>query len=300
MIYAVDGTELFNAYDVNGASLNLAYDIDENIVFSVGERPWDEEITIEKLYNSSASTYYYVVTIPQTRSNGENQYPFVFVPNGDNGGTMSTLTMMQTYGFYMGMNAGYFDYSETGSYKPYGITIQNGVLIREDANTPSWFQTNNYTLTIDANGKLGYAGTMASGLTSQELLNAGVVSAVLGLVPLVVDGVASGVESPQWTSTDRAQRQIIGQYSNGDYCIITAEGRNYDSSSGFTITEAQSLCLSMGLDFAMAVDGGGSTETVIGDMQLNKIYDGTYGRVVPTYIVFNGTDRFSVPNGGNS
>lgn len=291
MIYNYNGAALNSAYTLSGTGLNQAYNIVGIKVFQSGAS-WLDEVTIEKLYNSSASTYYYVVTIPQTRTNGEKQYPFVFVPNGASGGTMSTLTMVQTYGFYMGMNAGYFDAFQTGSRSPYGITIENGVLIEEDS---SYF-TSNYTMTIDEDGQLGYAGTMDSGVTAQSVLNDGAISAILGLVPLVVNGVASGVESTWWSSTERAQRQIIGQYSNGDYCVITAEGRSYDSSSGFTVTEAQNLCLNMGLQFAMMLDGGGSTETVIDGEQLNTVYEGTTGRIVPTYIVFNGTDTFSVPN----
>ena len=52
----------------------------------------------------------------------------------------------------------------------------------------------------------------------------------------------------------------------------------------------------MGLKFAFALDGGGSTETVIGETQINTIYEGTYGRKVPTYIIFNGTGIFNVPS----
>lgn len=288
-IYGIDGTVVSPVYNKDGSILLVAYSISGTVIYSAS---WEDEITVVKLRNESANTNYYVIRITQTRPNGEKQYPFVYVPNGADGGSMSTLTMMQNSGFYFGMNGGYFDNNETGSKKPYGVTIEDSTLIREDI---SQFR-NNYTLTIDVDGELGYLGTFNSGITAQDVINSGAVSAILGLVPLVVNGQASGVESSWWTSTERAQRQIIGQYSNGDYCIITCEGRNYDNSSGFTVTEAQNLCLSMGLDFAMMVDGGGSTETVIGTEQINTIYEGTTGRIVPTYIVFNGMDTFSVPN----
>lgn len=292
MIYSLNGTELSEAFDIAGSGLDYAYDISGNVVFQ-SVIPWDEEITVEKKYNSTASTYYYVIRIPQTRSDGSKQYPFVFAPNGSNGGTMSTLTMMQTYGFYMGINAGVFDLSETRTKKPYGILVQNGVSIECINN--SWFDETSFTLTIDGNGELGYKGTVESGVTAQAVINDGAVSAVSGFIPLVSDGVAITV-SDYLERTDVAQRQIIGQFANGDYCVITAEGRNYDSSTGFTASQIQQVCVSEGLDFAFMLDGGGSVETVIGDTQLNKIYDGTYGRVVPTYIVFNGTDRFFVPS----
>lgn len=294
MIYDAEGNQLFSCYDAEGNMLLNAYDAEGTMIFSVGSRPWDEEITIEKKYDASAQTNYYVVTIPQTRTDGSKQYPFVFVPNGSGGGTMSTLTMMQTYDFYMGMNGGYFDYSETHTYKPRIIAIQNAESI--ECQYLEWNANNNYILTIDGEGNLGYAAPMAKGTTAEGLINNGIVSAIVGLVPLVVNGVASDVESSFWASTDRAQRQIIGQKPNGDYVVITCEGRNYDSSKGFTVSEARTLCVNMGLKFAMAVDGGGSTETVIGDTQLNSIYEGTTGRIVPTYIVFNGTDTFGIPN----
>lgn len=291
-IYDLAGNQLNAAYDVNGAELNYAYDINGNVVFQ-SVVPWDEEITVQKKFNSTASTYYYVIRIPQTRSDGSKQYPFVFAPNGSAGGTMSTLTMMQTYGFYMGVNAGVFDLSETQTKKPYGILVQNGVSIQCLNN--SWFDKTCFTLTIDGNGELGYKGTVESGVTAQEVINDGAVSAVSGFIPLVANGVAI-TASDYLERTDLAQRQILGQFSNGDYCVITAEGRNYDSSPGFTALQIQQVCVSEGLDFAFMLDGGGSVETVIGDTQLNKIYDGTYGRIVPTYIVFNGTDRFFVPS----
>lgn len=284
-VYDIFGNELASIYDINGVSLDVAYDIEGNIVFS-GE-DWYSEITVNKYRDNSASTNYYVINIPQTRPNGNKQYPFVFVPNGANGGTMSTLTMMHNYSFYMATNGGYFDYAQNHTNKPYGITIQNGAIIREDYTQ----FTNNYTLTIDDSGKLGYADKL-SNITGQQLLENGAMSSILGLVPLVIDGDPSDVESSWWTSSDRIQRQIIGQYPNGDYCVITCEGRNFDNSQGFTVSEARTLCVNMGLDFAMAVDGGGSTETVVGEEQLNVIYEGTYGRIVPTYIVFNGTDTF--------
>lgn len=292
MIYDAEGNQLYNCYDAEANMLLNAYDAEGTMIYSVGSRPWDEEITIEKLRDESASTNYYVVTVPQTRTDGSKQYPFVFVPNGNSGGTMSTLTMMQNYDFYMATNGGYFDLSQNHTYLPYGITIENSQIIREDG---SYFSSN-YTLTIDEDGELGYANPIASGVTAQSVLNSGAVSAIQGLVPLVINGQASTVESTIWTNTERAQRQIIGQKTNGDYVVITCEGRNFDNSSGFTVAEARTLCVNMGLKFAMMVDGGGSTETVIGDTQLNTIYEGTYGRIVPTYIVFNGTDTFGIPN----
>lgn len=289
-IYRVDGSAS-SAYGVSGVGLASAYNIIGNLIYSAS---WEDEITVQKLRDAASATNYYVIEIPQIRSNGQKQYPFVFVPNGSNGATLSALTMMHNYGWYFGMNAGVFDLNETGTKKPYLITIEDETII--DGLYYEWFANTSFVLTINDDGVLGYADKVANGTTAQGVLNDGAVSAVTGFIPIVVNGVASSVGGEYLERTDRGQRQVIGQFANGNYCIITAEGRNFDNSTGFTALELQEICVNLGLYFAFMLDGGGSTETVIGDEQINTIYEGTYGRLVPSFIVFNGTDEFFIPN----
>lgn len=285
-VYDAEGRQLSAVYAADGSALPRAYDADGNAIFQRGDVPWIDEISVEKKRDTTANTNYYVIRIPQTRLNGNKQYPFVYAPNGANAGTQSTLAMNREKGFELAINAGLF---LTGVI-PLGLTVENSVIVTEqrDANTLP-------PLTIDNNGDLNYANPTASG---QTLINSGIVSAVNGFNQIVVNH-ASVDEATYKLTTNwsvGAQRQIIGQYDNGDYCIITGEGRNFDNSTGFTIPQAINVCLELGLKFAYNLDGGGSTETVIGDEQLNVIYEGTTGRVVPTYIVFNGTDSFFVPS----
>ena len=47
------------------------------------------------------------------------------------------------------------------------------------------------------------------------------------------------------------------------------------------------LALSKKVRFAYSLDGGGSAETVVDRTQINTIYEGTYGRKVPTLIYFD-------------
>lgn len=295
-VYDADGNALQAVYDGYGVLLNTAYDAEGNLIFQSGGIPWVDEISVEKKRDTSANTNYYVIRIPQTRSDGTKQYPFVYAPNGSGAGTQSTLEMNLEKGFEMAINAGLFYGEGTYSYgTPLGLTIENGVLIAEYAKESNTLPP----LTIDENGNLNYAEVPTDG---QTLINNGIVSAVNGFNPLVVNHVSVDESVYKLTTNwnTGAQRQIIGQYDNGDYCIITGEGRNFDSSTGFTIPQAIAVCLSLGLKFAYNLDGGGSTETVIGDEQLNVIYEETTGRVVPTYIVFNGTDRFFIPSEQNS
>jgi hypothetical protein len=129
---------------------------------------------------------------------------------------------------------------------------------------------------------------------ANTLVQNGAVSVICGFMAIIKDYEA--VPQSEWNNishyTQNAQRQIIGQFGNGDYAIVTCEGRNYQHSDGWTIAEAQTVCLKLGLKFAYNLDGGGSTETMIGFKHFNTIYESTTGRKVPTFIVFNGVSDF--------
>lgn len=285
-VYNKSGSELSAIYDLLGNPLATAYGKTGIVVFS----SWDEEISVEKLRDSSSSTSYYKVIIPQTRINGDKQFPFVYAPNGTGVRTLSTLEMNEQCGFYAAINGGIFNtQSELGPLDvPLGILIQNGVVLQSG---PSGTYTERRVLTIDSTGVLA---CVANDANTSTLIANGVVSAVCGFGSIIENFVDADT-SYMPNVSDEAQRQIIGQFENGDYCILTCEGRGYDNSDGWTIPEAQTICKNIGLKFAYNLDGGGSTETVIGNEQINTIYEGTYGRKVPTYIVFNGADEFFVP-----
>lgn len=296
-IYNVSGESLNNVFDASGVNLDYAYDINGNIVFE----PFIDEITYETLRDTDTGTTYYVTRIPKVRPNGQKQYPFVYCPYGTESATQSTLQMNLAKGFRVATNGGRFFTSAVGNNKrrtPIGTTIQNGVVIRQGSAETFWTDQLDYqcrVLTVDSNGDLGYADPLVD---ANELVTNGIVSALHGFAPVVINGkdAREVIESTYLSDVQDAQRQTIGQFENGDYCIITAEGRGYQNSVGWSIAHIIQVCLNLGLKFAFSLDGGGSTETVIGSEQINTIYEGTYGRIVPTYIVFNGTDRFFVPS----
>ena len=74
--------------------------------------------------------------------------------------------------------------------------------------------------------------------------------------------------------------------------LLTSEGRSFDNSVGLTMGDAQRICKTLGVKFAYNLDGGGSTQTVIGKRIVNSVYEGTSGRKRGTFIVFNGTTVF--------
>lgn len=286
MLFNIDGNAIHTPYQINGDVSLYGYDINGEKIYPDS---WEEEIDIHKIWSESTTTNYYLIRIPQTRPNGEKQYPFLYAPNGIGQATQSALAMNRQKGFYFAMNAGVGGtYTVAQGVLPIGCLIENGVLLQQGN---SIYQI----LTIDDDGLLDSKPANSDG---QTLISNGVVSACVGFCPLIInyEAVDPSVYEPMPHDDQKAQRQIIGQFSNGDYCVITAEGRNFDNSSGWTIPEAITVCLSHGLRFAYNLDGGGSTETVIGDEQINTIYEGTTGRKVQNYIVFNGTDEFFVPS----
>lgn len=268
-------------YDINGEKVTLENSGSKSLV--------------NYEYRSDAQTgaFYTIVNIRQEDGDGNKQYPFVYWPNYPNGGIESTLQMNRRKKFLTAINAGRFTepfgpgVSLTGL--PVGTVIQNGVVLQQGTGGSSEI---NRVLTINNKGRLGYALLSDS---ATDLVANGIVSAVSGFIPILTD--YQYIEEADTTityisNTSDAQRQVIGQYYNGDYIILSCEGRNNQGSGFFTVRQLQDLCKSFGVRDAFLLDGGGSMETVVGDRQLNPIYENASGRVVPTYIVFNGTTIF--------
>ena len=233
---------------------------------------------------------YTMLRIFQTKTDGSKQYPFLYAPLGASAGGASVLDMNATRNFPVAINAGIFDMT---TQVPIGTIIQNSVLIQQgDETIPEWNRNNQMVLTIDNEGNLGYAAYNANGTT---LINNGIVSAVHSFCPIVIDyqDAADVIQCPYLENDADAQRQLIGQFGNGDYCILSFEARGFQHSTGMTIPQVRAFCLELGLKFAFNLDGGGSTQTVLGHKCVNTIYENATGRVVPNYIVFNGTTVFS-------
>lgn len=238
-------------------------------------------------FDDDTGTNYTAIRVFKNKIDGSKQYPFVYVPNGTGIPQNSALDIARADGWLLAINAGIG--GTVGA--PHGTLIQNGEVIVQG---PTSHHPTNLPLTIDTNGDLWYAAADAD---AEAMVADDIVSAVCGFMPIIKNFEA--IPSNEWNECDhytlQAQRQIIGQYANGDYAVITCEGRSFNNSPGWTIEQAQNICIGMGLKFAYNLDGGGSTEIVYGLKQLNLIYEGTTGRKVPAFIVFNGTTSFDSP-----
>lgn len=272
-------------YNING------YEISDSRV----ER-FKREIIYSYKRDETTGAFYTHLVIPQINSKGEKQYPFVIWPNYPNGGTESAYPIALREDYEVIINAG--RYSEpygagvavTGL--PRGTVIQNSIVLQQgDSGNSS--PTMDWVLTINNVGVLGYARYSDSAAT---MVANGIVSAVSGFIPILSNYMAiDDIETTDIsyiTRTDDTQHQVLGQYDNGDYAVITTEGRGYQGGNWFTMKQLQTLCKELGLKFAFSLDGGGSAETIIGKKQFNPFYDNDYGRVNPTFIIFNGTTQF--------
>ena len=242
---------------------------------------FDENYTLSYHYDEQSDSFYSLLRINQTKTDGSKQFPFVRYLGSNNMSTPRLLYQREPWNLII--NSGW-----------YSLEIENSVVKMDLARNP---QDHFCALTIDRDGNLGYAVDWADGAGAEMVAN-GIVSATTLFFPLIVDYEPYDYPSTSETETERwqhAQRQIIGQYGNGDYAIITSEGRGYQNSIGITPDRCIEICQSLGLRFAFNLDGGGSTQTVIGGKTLNSIYEGTDGRLVPAFIVFNGTTQFRIP-----
>lgn len=266
-------SDIYNSYgeiiDVTGHVMNL--NMTENMVLT-------------HHYDSSANTRYTILRVFKQKIDGSSQYPFL--RNAPSSG-LTPYDLRQIEGWDVIINAGMAGTSK-------GLVIQNGVLITDASPT---VDPNRLPLLIDSNGDLSYYQDADTTGKGQQIVNSGIVSATVGFCPLIVNYDNFDFSSIN-QNTETAQRQVLGQYANGDYCIITAMGRGYHGSVGFTWAQTQALCKSIGLKFAYMLDGGGSTQTMYGGKLLTPIYDGegATGRARPDFIVFNGQSTFSVPS----
>ena len=237
---------------------------------------------------------YVFVRIPKKTNNGRAIMPRIRITSEDGsigGAKRSALRYSIDEGLGFVINGGLFDVSTK---QPIGQTIIDGVSIinlphQQGANNETISDTECYPLCIDAKGVL--SAPYDRYVDTADMIADGVVQAVSGWGKLVEnyaiteEDIAAEIVHP-----GRYCRQAIGQYQNGDYCVCTVDMSGYsngiENEAGLTYAELAQIFVNHGVKFAYSLDGGGSAETVIGERQLNAIYEGTEGRIAPTVISF--------------
>lgn len=251
-------------YNANG--IMVQDDFSENMALSYG-------------FDEDSGTNYTVIRIFQTKKDGTKQYPFIRFP-----GFASAEMLQRQEGWSLIMNAGLGWDAEVD-----GVGIENGVIVH---NPVASYHTGAIPLMIDNNGTLSAA--LATETGEDILAKGGIVSATCGFCPLIID-YEPCTEFPDLDGiTAVGQRSILGQFGNGDYAVICSAGRNTDNSTGWLMSDAIAVCQKLGLKFAYNFDGGTSSALYVNK---HPVYDNTQGtfRIVPSFLVFNGTDTFSIP-----
>lgn len=260
--------------------------------------PVKKDILLDQAIGSISVEYgringasYVYCRIPKTLNDGRTIMPKVRLTSVDSsltGGKRSTLTYARANNSIFTINAGLFDMTK---YVPVGQTIIDGVSVTNtpmaDDNGAPISATQCYPLCIDGNGIL--SASYDRYVDTSTMLSDGIVQAVTGWGKLVDNFEIT------WNDIDTEIvhpgtyiRQSIGQYQNGDYAICTVDQSrgNVENEAGLTYEALAQIFVDHGVKFAYSLDGGGSAETVIGNRQLNPIYEGSSGRAVPTVISF--------------
>lgn len=235
-----------------------------------------DNIVMDFIWDADNSTRYSIIRVFKATIQGGTLIPKVDCVRSNYTSSYSARELAIAQGYNLVINCGLGNLTD-GDVE--GILIQDGEVLY---NSSPVDHIGVMPLTIDNEGTLGYADSDAD---AYDLVDDGIVSAFCGFAPLVVDyeafdGSSAYQSVPHYNQG--AQRQIIGQYDNGDYAIITCEGRGYANSTGWTIPQAQQICIKHGLKFAYNCDGGASTQTVVGHKQINTYYS----RRICTYLFF--------------
>ena len=243
-------------------------------------------------YGRKNGTSFVFVRIPKTTNNGRTFVPRVAMTSADGGvggRKFSPLEFAKNHNTIFVVNASLFDMTNG---VPVGQTIIDGVVIvdepmKDDNGTPI-SATECYPLCIDSNGVM--SANYDRSVDTATMISDGVVQAVTGWGKLVEDfKICEADIEAEIVHPGVYIRQSIGQYENGDYCVCTVEQSrgSVHNEAGLTYTDLAQIFVDKGVKFAYSLDGGGSSSTVIGNRQLNRIYEGTTGRPVPTVIYFD-------------
>ena len=243
-------------------------------------------------YGRKNGASFVFVRIPKTTNDGSTLVPRVAMTSadGDIGGRKtSPLVFAKNHNTVFVINAGLFNMT---TMVPVGQTIIDGVAVvdesMKDDNGIPISDGECYPLCIDSNGVL--SASYDRSIDTATMIADGVVQAITGWGKLVEDfKICEADIEAEIVHPGLYIRQSVGQYENGDYCVCTVEMNrgSVHNEAGLTYTDLAQIFVDRGVKFAYSLDGGGSSGTVIGNRQLNRIYEGSTGRPVPTVIYFD-------------
>lgn len=222
---------------------------------------YGHDIYTERLYDDISGTGYYITHVPVEECSGQQQYQLhLGIANDDLtfSSLESTIDFAHRKHATICINAGFFDMDY---YKPRGGLIMDGNIVYRDSDINARY---NY-LTVSKNGKLGWR---PADYSLDTMLCEGIVQAVCGTVILIDNNHLTD----EFPDEERHPRQAIGQRADNEIIILTCDGRDLDDN-GMTYTDLQRIFHERCCVFAMNLDGGGSTSTVLRGIKENENID---------------------------
>ncbi len=198
---------------------------------------------------------------------------------------LSPLIYSRVYPSAITLNAGLFN---TGSLIPEGQTIVDQRILTntpmtDDMGNPIDKDSSCYALMIDAEGDL--STTFDRTEDALEMAASGTEDAVTAWGCFVYEGEKVPDERfHEIVHGDEYARQVIG-INEAYYFVLTTNMDN--KKRGLTYDELAQIMIDAGAEFAFSLDSGGSTATCVGQEQITTIFEGEFGRRVPTVIRFN-------------
>ena len=269
------------------------YDANGNLIIADSDKMM-AMASIDIEYGRANDASDYLVRIPRYTIDGKRLTPKVAITSTDGsvgGSKVSALTFAKRENAIFTINAGLFN---TSTMRPQGQTIIDGVSV---TNTPMTDDMGKpisddecYPLCIDANGNL--SAPYERSVDTADMIADGVQYAVTAWGQFIENyQKADSSKYNEIVHVGKYIRQCIGQFFNGDYFVLSVDSKGYSNNAtndnGMSYDELADLLISKGAKFAYSLDGGGSCETVIGNRQINPIFEGTVGRAVPTVIYFD-------------
>ena len=252
------------------------------------------EVKISEHKHSESGTTYYIAEVPALDNNGDAIKAKLGYADDSISNPQNTETVRQyanRKGTTLATNASYFsvDSSSPIYHKPLGIGIHNGTTIYDNSAFMPDF----------AVGKLQYFAIMEDGTfkaytqdySSQQMIDDGVKEAFMGQIPIIVDGENYLVEHPDLPTpidfNTRDQFTVWGQKEDKSIVVLVCNGDGYSTEKGLTLMEIANILLNdYDVNFAMSLDGGGSSQFVYQSYLMNYAGDAHYTeeRKVPVMI----------------
>lgn len=246
---------------------------------------WDS-ITTNKYRDETAQCDYYITEIPfQNEYTGNN---IIRVGLADDDTTLNSLEEPTDFASRhkspIVTNGGIFT-STAENPRAIGVVIKDGVVLMNDNNAGTYYRD---ILCIKENGDMDFVPM--AGANPQLILNAGYKDAILGFFGLIKDHVVVDYSDYSPSSIEAGPKNIICRKDNGDYLILTCDGRTLDNK-GLSIADCVRILTTYNVKFAFALDGGGSASTVVKGEKINRNIDsgGTVERKVPTLLYLDTT-----------